>query len=190
MDGDNPHRKKVEIIVHEVRRLEQILKMILSYIRPVSLEFSEVDLNALLQEALKECAEKFESRGIEVEAELDARLPFILADRSQMRRSLETILRQVCKHMAERSRLKVVTLGNGKAVVQLFYPGLHLAHDDMEHFFYPFVAEKLGEADLELPMTKVVIHKHGGIINIIREDDGQIMITITFTPIGQMMKRS
>jgi len=188
MDKDNPHRKKVEIIVHEVRRLEQILKMILSYIRPVSLEFSEVDLNALLQEVLNECAEKFESRGIEVEAELDTRLPFILADRSQMRRALETILRQACKHMAESSRLKVATLGNGKAVVQLSYPGLHLAQDDMEHFFYPFVAEELGEADLELPMTKVVIHKHGGIITITR-DDQQVVIAITFAPAGQMRKK-
>ena len=190
MDEDNPHRKKVEIIVYEVRRLEQILKMILSYIRPVSLEFSEVDLNALLQEAIKESAEKFESRGIEVEAEFDAKLPFILADRSQMRRALETILRQACKHMAERSRLKVATIRNGKAVVRLSYPGLHLADDDMEHFFYPFVAGELGEADLELPMTKVVIHKHGGTINISRDDDNQIIIAITFASLGQVREKS
>jgi nitrogen-specific signal transduction histidine kinase len=59
----------------------------------------------------------------------------------------------------------------------------------MEHFFYPFVAEELGEADLELPMTKVVIHKHGGVINITRDDVGQIMITITFALVGQMGKQ-
>ena len=190
MDEDNPHRKKVEIIVHEIRRLEQILKMILSYIRPVLLEFSEVDLNVLLQEALKESAEKFESRGIEVEAKLDARLPFILADSSQMRRALETILRQACKHMAERSRLRVATKRNSKAVVQLSYPGLHLADDDMEHFFYPFIPGELGEADLELPMTKVVIHKHGGIINVSRDDDNRIIIAITFAPAGQARENS
>jgi nitrogen-specific signal transduction histidine kinase len=91
--------------------------------------------------------------------------------------------------MPERSRLKVATARNGEAVVRLSYPGLHLADDDMEHFFYPFVAEELGEADLELPMTKVVIHKHGGIINITREDDGKIMITITFALGGQMEKK-
>ena len=189
MDEDNAQRKKVEIIVHEVRRLEQILKMILSYLRPVPLEFSEVDLNALLQDAISKSAEKFDSRGIEVEAELDERLPFIFADRSHLSRALEIILRQTCKHMPERSRLKVATTRNGEAVVRLSYPGIHLAGDDMEHFFYPFVAEELGEADLELPMTKVVIHKHGGIINITRDDFGQIMITITFALVGQMGKK-
>ncbi len=190
MDEENPHRKKVEIIVHEVRRLEQILKMILSYMRPVLLEFSEVDLNALIKEAIRESAERFDRRGIEVEVELDERLPFILADPSQLRSALETIMRQVCKHMAERSRLKVTTSRNGKAVVRLSYPGLHLADDDVEHFFYPFVAEELGKADLELPMTKVVIHKHGGIINIDRDENDQIMITITFIPVGQVRKNS
>jgi PAS domain S-box-containing protein len=190
MDEDSSHRKKVEIIVHEVRRLEQILKMILSYMRPVPLEFSEVDLNGLLQEAVSDSKERFDRRGIEVEVELDERLPMVLADRGQLRRALETILRQACKHMAEGSRLKVATTTNGKAVVRLSYPGLHLADDDMEHFFYPFVAEKLGEADLELPMTKVVIHKHGGIINLTRDDDSQITIAITLAPVGQVRKNS
>jgi PAS domain S-box-containing protein len=188
MDEDNSQRKKVEIIVHEVRRLEHILKMILSYIRPVPLEFSEVDLNSLLTEAISECGDKFDNRGIEIDLELDERLPFILADRSHLSRALARILRQVGKHMPERSSLKITTTGKGEVVVRLSYPGLHLAGDDMEHFFYPFVTEELDEADLELPMTKVVIHKHGGIINIVREDDGQIMITISFTPVGQMMK--
>jgi nitrogen-specific signal transduction histidine kinase len=56
----------------------------------------------------------------------------------------------------------------------------------MEHFFYPFVTEELAEADLELPMTKVVIHKHGGIIHITRVDDDQILVSITFAPVGQV----
>jgi len=38
-------------------------------------------------------------------------------------------------------------------------------------------------------MTKVVIHKHGGVINITRDDVGQIMITITFALVGQMGKQ-
>ena len=186
MDENSSHRKKVEIIVHEVRRLEQILKMILSYIRPVPLEFSEVDLNGLLQEAVSDSEERFDRRGIEVEVELDERLPMVLADRRQLRHALETILRQACKHMAEGSQLKVATATDGKPVVRLSYPGLHLADDDMEHFFYPFVGGELGENDLELPLTKVVIHKHGGIINITRDDDHQIVIAITLAPLGQL----
>ncbi len=52
---------------------------------------------------------------------------------------------------------------------------------DMDHFFSPFVAEELEKADLEVPLTKVVIHRHGGITNINRDEDDQVVITINFS---------
>jgi signal transduction histidine kinase len=183
MDPNDSHRRKVEIVVQEMGRLEQILKMILSYIRPISLEFAEVDLNDLLREAARGAEEKIDRLGIKLDLELDQRLPYIHADRSHLCNALETILKNACRHMPDESRLRVVTTYDGAAVVRLSYPALHLADDDMEHFFYPFVAEKLDEAALEMPLTKVVIHRHGGIINIERDEEDKIVISISFEPI-------
>jgi signal transduction histidine kinase len=184
MDQKDAHRSKVEIIVKEVGRLEHILKMILSYIRPVALEFSDVDLNKVLQEAIRGSEDKLGSRGITLDLQLDEKLPFIRADRGHLRQALETILKNACSHMPEQSCLRVNTTYNGAAVVRLCYPALHVADDDMEHFFYPFVSDKLGEADLQLPLTKVVIHKHGGVIHITRDEQNQVVITVTFSSIG------
>jgi len=182
MDQKDSHRNKVEIIVKEMGRLEQILKMILSYIRPVSLEFSEVNLNEILQEAVRGAEKKCDSPGIKLQVELDDELPRIQADRGHLCQALGTILQNACHHMPEQSRLLVTTSYDGAAVVRLAYPALHMAEDDMDHFFYPFVAEELVEADLEVPLTKMVIHRHGGIINIDRDEEDQIVITISFSP--------
>ena len=184
MDPKDAQRSKVEIIVKEVGRLEHILKMILSYIRPVTLEFSDVDLNKLLQEVISGSEDKCGSQGIRLDLQLDEERPFIRADRSHLRNALETILKNACSHMPEQSCLRVSTTYNGAAVVQLCYPALHVADDDTEHFFYPFVSDKLGEADLQLPLTKVVIHKHGGVIDITRDEHDQVVITITFSSVG------
>ena len=184
MDPKDAQRSKVEIIVKEVGRLEHILKMILSYIRPVTLEFSDVDLNKVLQEAISGSEDKCGSQGIKLDVQLDEELPLIRADRSHLRNALETILKNACSHMPEQSCLRVSTTYNGAAVVQLSYPALHVADDNKEHFFYPFVSDKLGEADLQVPLTKVVIHKHGGVINITRDEHNQVVITITFSPFG------
>jgi signal transduction histidine kinase len=184
MDQKDAHRSKVEIIVKEVGRLEHILKMILSYIRPVTLEFSDVDLNKVLQEAISGSEDKLGSQGITLDLQLAGDLPVIRADRGHLRKALETMLKNACSHMPEQSCLRVSTTYNGAAVVQLCYPALHVADDDMEHFFYPFVSDKLGEADLQLPLTKVVIHKHGGVINITRDEQNQVVITVTFSSIG------
>ena len=183
MDQKDAHRSKVEIIVKEVGRLEHILKMILSYIRPLTLEFTDVDLNKVLREVISGSEDKLGSQGIKLDMQLDEELPFIRADRSHLRNALETILKNACSHMPEQSCLRVRTTYNGAAVVQLSYPALHVADDDMEHFFYPFVSDKLGEADLQVPLTKMVIHKHGGIINITRDEQNQVVITIIFSSI-------
>jgi PAS domain S-box-containing protein len=185
MDQKDAHRSKVEIIVKEMGRLEHILKMILSYLHPITLEFSEVDLNKILQEAISGSEDKLGSQGIKLDLQLDEELPFIRGDRSHLRNALETILKNACSHMPEQSCLRVTTTYNEAAVVQLCYPALHVADDDMEHFFYPFVSDKLGEADLQIPLTKVVIHKHGGVITISRDEQNQVVITITFSLIGQ-----
>jgi len=184
MDQKDAHRRNVEIIVKEVGRLEHILKMILSYIRPVTLEFTDVDLNKVLQEVISGSEDKLGSQGVKLDMQLDGELPFIRADRSHLHNALETILKNACSHMPEQSCLRVSTTYDGAAVVQLSYPALHVADDDMEHFFYPFVSDKLGEADLQLPLTKVVIHKHGGVINITRDEHNRVVITIIFSSIG------
>jgi PAS domain S-box-containing protein len=184
MDQQDAHRSKVEIIVKEMGRLEHILKMILSYIRPITLEFSDVDLNKVLQEAISGSEDKLGSQGITLDMQLNEELPFIRADGGHLRDALETILKNACSHMPKQSCLRISTTYNGVAVVQLSYPALHVADDDMEHFFYPFVSDKLGEADLQLPLTKLVIHKHGGVINITRDEESQVVITIAFSPVG------
>jgi PAS domain S-box-containing protein len=187
MDQKDAHRSKVEIIVKEMGRLEHILKMILSYIHPITLEFSDVDLNKILQEAISGSTDKLGSREIKLDLQLDEELPFIRADRSHLRNALETILKNACSHMPEQSCLRLRTTYNGAAVIQLSYPALHVADDDMEHFFYPFVSDKLGEADLQLPLTKVVIQKHGGVITMGRDEQNQVVITITFSSMGYMV---
>jgi PAS domain S-box-containing protein len=180
MDLKDVNRPKVEIIVQEVGRLEQILKMILSYLRPIPLEFAEVDLNGVLGEAIDATGEKLKARGGTLELELDATIPAVRADRGHLRHAMEAILENACNHMRENGRIRVTTTRNGRAVVQLCYTGLHVADDDLEHFFYPFVAGKVEETDLELPLTKVVIHRHGGTITVERDEQDQVTITIAF----------
>jgi PAS domain S-box-containing protein len=176
---DDPQRRKLEIIVYELGRLEQILRMILAYIRPVSMEFSEVDLNGVLKEAVKAAEAKINSRGIALEIEHEGTGLSVRADRGQLRQAMQNIIQTACDRTPRDARLRIRTSRNGAAVVQFSYPGLHTEDDDIDHFFYPFVPDELAEMNLELPLAKVVLHRHGGIIAINRDKENQVNITIT-----------
>ena len=89
-------------------------------------------------------------------------------------------MQNVCDHMPRGEELHVSTSHDGGVIVQLRYLALHLADDDVEHFFTPFAAGELRENHLDVGLTKVVIHRHGGIISVNRHEENRIVITITF----------
>jgi PAS domain S-box-containing protein len=184
MDEGDQHREKVEIILKEVGRLEQILRMILSYLKPVRLDFSEVDLNELVNEAVIGARTKLHSREVNLKLDLNEPLPKISADRSHLCHALETILQNACEHMPRGEEIQVSTSYNGGVTVQLCYSALHLADDDVDHFFTPFAAGELREDHLDVGLTKVVIHKHGGTVSVNRNEENRIVITITFVMSG------
>jgi nitrogen-specific signal transduction histidine kinase len=67
----------------------------------------------------------------------------------------------------------------------LGYPAPGLSEEDLEHFFYPFALDVPPENGdpvsdrLDVSLAKVVIHQHGGVINVSKENAQRIKITIS-----------
>ena len=53
-----------------------------------------------------------------------------------------------------------------------------LAEEDLEQFFFPRFTSKVGAAVLELPLSKLIIHRHGGKIGVCRETENKIALKI------------
>jgi nitrogen-specific signal transduction histidine kinase len=58
------------------------------------------------------------------------------------------------------------------------YPVRHMSRDDVEHFFYPFTTFKVDYQLVDLPMSKILVHKHGGIIEVKLGKSGELSIRI------------
>lgn len=64
-------------------------------------------------------------------------------------------------------------------LLTLKYPAQNVSRDDVEHFFYPFTTPtKTGLAPVDLPMSKILVHKHGGMIEVKLEKPRTILIRI------------
>jgi nitrogen-specific signal transduction histidine kinase len=53
-----------------------------------------------------------------------------------------------------------------------------ISDDDMEHFFYPFTRHQDEPEMMDLPVAKIVIHKHGGWVDIAKTSEQAINLTI------------
>jgi K+-sensing histidine kinase KdpD len=101
--------------------------------------------------------------------------------------TLTHLLEHAWRQMEENGALEVSTKKKGvQGTVTLGYHVPHLADEDLEHFFYPFALNAPAEKGDPLPergdvsLAKIVIHQHGGVINVSKENTRRIKITISF----------
>ncbi len=179
MDTKDPNREKVEIIVREVSRLEVILRMVLNYIQPFDLELQPIDPGSLVEAALRGIEADAKKRDISIRAELPEGLPKITVDRLQMKQVLKSLLKKALGRMPDGAALSISAgLENDMLRIAVRYPVRNLSQDDVEHFFYPFTTDKPDYPAADLPMSKIIVHKHGGVIEVQNEKPGKILIKI------------
>ena len=175
-DPSSPH---ATILIDEVSRLEQILKMIQTYIQPISLTMRETDAGAFLGELLAEAAFVAEQNKIEIEPTLADDLPRINIDPARMKKVLLNLIRNAAYQMPPRGRLAFNVASNGMTVeIKLVYPAGYLPDDQLRHYFFPFTTEDADKSLVDLALTPVIIHRHKGVIKVGREGDDLVSVVI------------
>jgi len=176
---DDPKRKVAGIVVDEVKRLESILKIILSSLAPVDLVLSDMDLNRLLSGSLLDLRDQLKRKDIETMVSFSPDLPHIQADEGLINRVFENLFNHALISMPEGETLHVATrLENDRAVVEIGHKMEALADEDLDQFFLPRFAGKPDSLVLDLPLSKIIIHRHGGTIKVSRKEANEIMLTI------------
>jgi len=176
---DDSNRAVLEIIVQEVARLESILKMILSYIQPLELHPQPTDVNRLIAEVIEKQESISSDRALTLKTNPDPELKPVLLDRALMAAAFHVLIRNAMMRMSEGGTLLVSTQHLPETChVSIEYPMEKVSPEDIEHFFFPFVGKESDFYDLDLPRAKMIVYKHGGLIEVAGENEGSILITI------------
>ncbi|MBN1832143.1 MAG: PAS domain S-box protein [Deltaproteobacteria bacterium] len=183
MDHEDPNRENVKIIVKEVGRLEVILKMILNYLHPIELQLVPTDLNRLLEKVMDAMATAFNERGVKISLFLDPELPVVPIDPQRFELVLEALAKQALNQMVEKETLYLrSSRESGIYNLIMRYKVQHISSDDIEHFFYPFTTSQMGSLrydTADLPISKLVIDKHGGSIDVHLDQSNELIICIS-----------
>jgi len=168
---DDKHRKFADIIVEEVARLEHILKIILSSIEPFTLSVSDVDLNHLLHSLLQDLQDQIEAKGIDLTMSFSSSVTGINGDEELLGKALGNLLKHSVLSMPAGEKLFVSTMMEDEnPVVIIRYRAEGLAEDDLEQFFFPRFTGKAESTMHDLPRSKIIIHRHGGKIDVLRKE--------------------
>lgn len=138
--------------------------------------FSEIDICALVRDVIAENYCDLEDHDIELDIDISDRSIMINADKSELKRAVTNLIVNVYKHNQGGIKAKVsVSEDNGKAVILIADSGEQLPEG--VDIFEPFVTENTARTighgtGLGLAVTKRVIERHGGEVQVVRADEG------------------
>ena len=54
----------------------------------------------------------------------------------------------------------------------------HLSKDELDRFFFPHIENETEWTVMDLPFSKIVIHRHGGKVDLIEEGENMLVMRI------------
>jgi PAS domain S-box-containing protein len=172
MDLEGFDRRRMEIIVREVSRLECILRQLLDIARPVNVEFSLVDV----RELIRACADLMQPRANENRVKIVRRhsrgLSSHMLDGDKVQQALINLLLNAIEVSPAGARITLFaksSCGQEPRYLELGVrdSGPGIEPNMMPHLFAPFVTSKAHGTGLGLANVKRIAEAHGGMVEVI-----------------------
>jgi two-component system NtrC family sensor kinase len=169
--------KKVE---EEAERIEQIVRNLLDFSKPKSIDLKKADINDTIRDALRLTQNTLDVSNIEVKLTLEP-LPHIFIDAHQIQQCFVNLIINAVQAMSPGGVLSIETrLGDSKDFLEIDVKdtGRGIRPEHLPHLFDPFFSTKgVGGTGLGLSVSYGIIKKHNGNIRV----KSEVGVGTTFT---------
>jgi signal transduction histidine kinase len=163
MKPDDQGRKKLEIAVKQTSRLEEMIRQMLDFGRPLVLKRSKVKLNDLSREAV-ELSQPLANRAqVSLKMDLDLSVHELMLDGPRVHQVLLNLISNAVQASPEGEEVWVRTrTDNGAVFVAVSDQGCGIKQEDRPKVFQPFFSTKDAGTGLGLAISKKIVETHGG----------------------------
>jgi signal transduction histidine kinase len=171
------------IIVDETSRLDNIVREFLDFARPKDLKLEMVDLNSLVERAVRFMQPEFFSKSVELVRELDPQLPGISLDAEQIYQVLLNVIFNAMQAMPEGGTITIRSRATlrGEVALDITDNGTGMSPEKLQQIFTPFFTDKNRGSGLGLAIAKNIIDKHNGLITVVSKEGQGSTFTLTFS---------
>lgn len=160
-------------ILDESERTSELLENLLILARADSgkeaLQFSVIDLSALVRETAEQGQKLAAARRLEFQARIEDRAVEVLADPHAIRRLILILLDNAVKYTPQPGRVSVsLSAASGSATIQVQDTGIGIAGEELPHIFERFYrtdkarSRETGGVGLGLAIAQWIAEKHKG----------------------------
>jgi two-component system sensor histidine kinase PilS (NtrC family) len=180
-NGDEGQIELMDIILRESERLNRIITDYLTYARPRSGAYTEIDLRLALREtiALTRYSPEFTANH-----KIEERLPdapvLAMADFDRLKQVFSNLVRNSLQAMPDGGSITIETgvLPNARSRIIFTDTGCGMTPKQVEQLFEPFTSTKPSGTGLGLSIVYQIVRDHGGTINVQSREGAGTTITI------------
>jgi hypothetical protein len=167
MVGDPAHTpRQAEVMAemrHQVERLTRTMESLLDFARPPKARLRAADVNQTLDKVLFLVGQQRQSPPVEIQPQLDRRVPQVLADPAQLEQVFLNICLNACQAMGGGGTLTVRSFAEeSRVTVEVADTGPGIPADVRPHIFEPFYTTKTEGNGLGLAISARIVADHGG----------------------------
>ena len=169
-----------ELILKEIRRVNDIIEQFLTLSRPFQLNVKESSLQDLLRPLVTLFQEEASSLGIRLQSEIPSDLPLLAIDPEKLTQALINIMKNGMQAMGQGGLLRVEAKSLKERVeVTISDSGSGIPPEEMEKIFNYYYTTKEKGVGLGLPIAHRIIEAHGGQLKIESRVGTGTKVTVT-----------
>jgi two-component system NtrC family sensor kinase len=169
MPSDDPRHSIIDKIVKQTFRASEIVNNLLNFSRTGAAEFTEVNLNAVIDETLSLVTHPFRTARVNVIKQLQPELPPVLGSNNRLQQVFLNLFMNAKDAMPTGGLLEVRTAcSNGYVEVEVTDTGAGIPREHLSRIFDPFFTTKSSGrgTGLGLSVSYGIIKEHAGKIDV------------------------
>ncbi|HYY70313.1 MAG TPA: ATP-binding protein [Terriglobales bacterium] len=173
LTGDERKSALLEKITRQTFRASEIVNNLLNFSRTSGTEFSEIDINRVIQDTLALLEHQFKTARIEVRRDLSEGLPTVQGNAGRLQQVFLNLFLNAKDAMPGGGRLTVATANGAGVSVTVSDTGSGIAPENVNRIYDPFFTTKMSPQQgqnrgtgLGLSVTYGIIQEHAGKIRV------------------------
>jgi two-component system, NtrC family, sensor kinase len=169
LPGGDPRHQLIEKVVKQTFRASEIVNNLLNFSRTSATEFTEVNLNAVVEEVLTLVAHPFRTGHVQVTRNLQQELPPVLGSTNKLQQVFLNLFLNARDAMPSGGMVEVRTAAhNGSVEVEITDTGSGIPRENLHRIFDPFFTTKSSGrgTGLGLSVSYGIVKEHAGKVDV------------------------
>ena len=169
LPSGDPRHQLIEKVVKQTFRASEIVNNLLNFSRTGATEFTEVNLNAVVEEVLTLVAHPFRTAQVQVTRNLQQELPAVLGSTNKLQQVFLNLFLNARDAMPSGGIVEIRTAAhNGSVEVEIIDTGGGISRENLNRIFDPFFTTKSSGrgTGLGLSVSYGIVKEHAGKVDV------------------------